>query len=276
MNLRVIVPILLAVFIALVGSFLTYRWVKLQVQPSPEAPERAADTVSIAVAAVDLPWGKQLAREDLLEERYLKDSLPPGCFTSLEKVQGRVLVFPIKANEPVLESRLAPITIETGGVAAIVEPGKRAIAVKGDKVIGLSGLIRPGNMVDVLVTVKDPGKKRQVTKLVLQNIPVLATGQQLNEGGKGEASPVDVYTLEVTPEEGEKLALADAQGKLQLALRNAMDTETVLTKGATVKDTLASYRYAAKRSKRRSPSVPYVSKVQVIKGNKVSEKSFSQ
>jgi len=278
MNLRVIVPILLAVFIALVGSFLTYRWVKLQVRPSPESPERAAETVSIAVAAVDLPWGKQLAREDLLEERYLKDSLPPGCFSSLEKVEGRVLVFPIKANEPILESRLAPTTIETGGVAAIVEPGKRAIAVKGDKVIGLSGLIRPGNRVDVLVTVQEPGKKRQVTKLVLQNVPVLATGQKLNEGGKGEASPVDVYTLQVTPEEGEKLALADTQGKLQLALRNAMDTETVLTKGATVKDTLASYRYVAKRSKSRSPSVPYVSKVkvEVIKGNKVSEKSFSQ
>ena len=61
---------------------------------------------------------------------------------------------------------------------------------------------------------------------------------------------MDVYTLEVTPEEGEKLALADAKGRLQLALRNATDTETVLTKGATVKDTLASYRYATKR---RSP-----------------------
>ena len=85
---------------------------------------------------------------------------------------------------------------------------------------------------------------------------------------------MDVYTLEVTPEEGEKLALADAQGRLQLALRNATDTETVLTKGATVKDTLASYRYATKR---RSPRRgPYVSKVQVIKGNKVSQKTFSQ
>jgi pilus assembly protein CpaB len=274
MNLRAIVPILLAVCVALVGSFLTYRWVKLQVRPPSETAEQAVETVSIAVAAVDLAWGKQLAGEDLKWERYLKDSLPPGCFWTPEKVEGRVLVFPIKANEPVLESRLAPTSVETGGIAAIVEPGKRAIAVKGNKVIGLSGLIRPGNRVDVLVTLKEPGEKGEVTKLVLQSIPVLATGQELKEGGKGEASPVDVYTLEVTPEEGEKLTLADAEGKLQLALRNATDTETVLTRGATVKDTLASYRYATKRTK--SARGPYVTRVQVIKGNQVSQKNFNQ
>jgi pilus assembly protein CpaB len=274
MNLRAIVPILLALCIALIGSFLTYRWVKLQVRPSTESAEQAAEIVSIAVAVVDLAWGKQLVGEDLKRERYLKESLPPGSFKSLEKLEGRVLVFPIKANEPVLESKLAPITVETGGIAAIVEPGKRAIAVKGDKVIGLSGLIRPGNRVDVLVTVEEPGKKRSVTKLVLQGIPVLATGVQLQAGGKGEASPVDVYTLEVTPEEGEKLALADAKGRLQLALRNAIDTETVLTKGATVKDTLDSYRYATKR--RKISAGPSVSNVQIIKGNKVSQKTFSQ
>jgi len=275
MNLRAIVPILLAVCVALVGSFLTYRWVKLQIRPSSEPAEQAAEVVSIAVAAVDLAWGKQLASEDLKWERYLEDSLPPGCFRNPEKVEGRVLVFPIKANEPVLESRLAPTSVETGGIAAIVEPGKRAIAVKGDKVIGLSGLIRPGNRVDVLVTLTEPGTKREVNKLVLQDIQVLATGQQLQEGGKGEASPVDVYTLQVTPEEGEKLALADAEGRLQLALRNATDTETILTTGATIEQTLASYRYATQQ--RKSPRRgPHVSKVQVIKGNKVSQTNFNQ
>lgn len=275
MNLRAIVPILLAVCVALVGSFLTYRWVKLQVRPSPESTEKSAAVVSIATAAVDLAWGKQLLGEDLKMKPYLKDSLPPGCFRKLEDVEGRVLVFPIKADEPVLESRLAPTTVKAGGIAAIVEPGKRAVAVKGDKVIGLSGLIRPGNRVDVLVTVNEPGKKRSVTKLVLQDIPVLATGQQIKKGGKGEASPMDVYTLEVTPEEGEKLALADARGKLQLALRNATDTETVLTRGATAKDTLASYvKYSTRRTSRRS--TPYVTKVQVIKGNKVGQKTFNQ
>lgn len=277
MNLRVVVPILLAICVALVGSFLTYRWVKLQVRPAPGSAEQTAQVLSIAVAAVDLPWGKQLAREDLKMEGYLRDSLPPGCFRKLEDLEGRVLVFPIKANEPVLESRLAPTSVNTGGIAAIVSPGKRAIAVKGDKVVGLSGLIRPGNRVDVLVTLKGPGKQGQVTKVVLQDIPVLATGQQLKEGGKGETSPVDVYTLQVTPEEGEKLALADAQGKLQLALRNAMDTETVLTQGATVKDALASYRYAPPpRQSVRRGGAPYLTRVEVIKGNKVGEETFSK
>ena len=111
MNLRAIVPILLAVCVALVGSFLTYRWVKLQVPSSTEPVEQqAAEVVSIVVAAVDLAWGKQLAEEDLKRERYLKDSLPPGSFVSLEKLKGRVLVFPVKANEPILESSQNPLT----------------------------------------------------------------------------------------------------------------------------------------------------------------------
>ena len=189
MNLRAIVPILLALCIALIGSFLTYRWVKLQVRPSTESVEQAAELVSIAVAAVDLAWGKQLAEEDLKWEFYLGDSLPPGSFKSPEKLEGRVLVFPIKANEPVLESRLAPTSVKTGGIAAIVEPGKRAIAVKGDKVIGLSGLIRPGNRVDVLVTVKEPGKRDRSPSLCSRKYRCLPRGHNSRRVAKGRPRP---------------------------------------------------------------------------------------
>jgi pilus assembly protein CpaB len=104
---------------------------------------------------------------------------------------------------------------------------------------------------------------------------VLATGEELSENRDGETSPVDVYTLEVTPEEAEKLSLAAAEGRLQFALRNATDMETVLTRGATVPQTLASFRPVAQKRKRRSVN-PSVSKVQVIKGNKVSQKTFYQ
>ena len=121
-----------------------------------------------------------------------------------------------------------------GGVSAVIKPGMRAIAVKGDKVIGISGFIQPGNRVDVLVTLKDPKTKNETTKMVLSNVLVLATGTEVQEKQDGKPSPVDVYTLEVDPNQGEMLALAAAEGKLQFALRNMMDMETLLTKGATV------------------------------------------
>jgi pilus assembly protein CpaB len=283
-KLKVILPVLLAVCVALGGAVWTYRWVNSQIAPSPKEVQMS-EAVPIAVALLDLPWGTQVTSSQIKLVPFLKDSLPPGHFQDSAALEGRVLVFPMKADEPILESRLAPTSIQTGGVAAVVKPGKRAVAVKGDKVIGLSGLIRPGNRVDVLVTLEDPGKKSEVTKLVLQDVPVLATGEELTKNGDGKTSPVDVYTLEVTPEEAEKLSLAAAEGKLQFALRNATDMETVLTNGATIPQTLASYRPVPKRSEpaagkpvARKPvsSDSFVSKVQVIKGNKVSQETFYQ
>jgi pilus assembly protein CpaB len=178
--------------------------------------------------------------------------------------------------------------VTTGGVSAIVTPGKRALAVKGDKVIGLSGFIRPGDRVDVLVTLEDPTSKRekQITKIVLEDIPVLATGTQMENGDKnekGETSPVDVYTLQVTPEEGEKLALASTQGRLQFALRNPTDVETVLTTGATIPKTLASFRLpekkrpvssSSKTKKKQKKADDSFLTVHVIKGDAVNKVKF--
>jgi len=96
--------------------------------------------------------------------------------------------------------------------------------------------------VDVQLITTDPKTKEQVNKTVFENVRVLATGTQLVENAEGKPSPVDNYTLEVTPEEGERLVLASNNGKLQFALRNILDTETVLTTGATLSETLASYR----------------------------------
>jgi Flp pilus assembly protein CpaB len=142
-----------------------------------------------------------------------------------------VVITPLKEREPVLESRLASTDVTVGGVSAVIKPGMRAVAVKGDKVIGISGFIQPGNRVDVLVTMKDPTTKNEITKMVLSNVLVLATGTEIEDSRDGKPRPVDVYTLEVDPEQAERLGLAAAEGKLQFALRNMTDQETVLTKG---------------------------------------------
>jgi len=167
--------------------------------------------------------------------------------------------------------------VTSGGISAVIAPGNRAIAVKGDKVVGLAGLIKPMDRVDVLVTidkVSGSHKDEPVTKVVLENILVLAAGTQMQKDEKGE-SPVDVYTLEVSPNDAERLALASNEGKLHFALRNALDSEVVLTKGATINNTLESYRSptvksVAKNSYARSSLNP----VDMIRGTSRTRKNF--
>lgn len=279
-KLKPIIPIALALIIALGGSGFIYKWLQAQTLPK-EVVKVEAEAVPVVVAKVDLAWGTKLDKDMIKTTPYLKESIPGGIFSDPKALEDRILVVPIKQNEPLTQSKLAPDDVKVGGVSAILKPGKRAIAVKGDKVIGISGLIQPGNIVDVLVTLKDPRSKMEVTKLVLEKIPVLATGTEIQQNGKGEPAPVDVYTLEVTPEEGEKLSLAAARGKLQFALRNITDTETVLTGGATIPKTLASLRgidpkpKPGKSSNKKAwrPRSRYVT-VEVIKGGKVVKQKF--
>jgi pilus assembly protein CpaB len=273
---KALIPVALALIISVAGSGLLYKWLKSQTAPR-ETVKVESEAVPVAVAAADLPWGTKIKSEMIKTIPFLKESLPAGYVENAATLHGRVLIAPLKTNEPVTEHRLAPTSVTVGGVSAVIKPGKRAIAVKGDKVIGISGFILPGNRVDVLVTMTDPRTESEVTKLVLENVPVLATGTQLQENGKDEPAPVDVYTLEVAPEEGEKLALAAARGKLQFALRNITDGETVRTRGATISQTLASLSQTSSKpvSEKRRRWAPRQSvTVEVIKCNEVSQKKM--
>lgn len=227
-----------AIIVALITSLLIYN--TLQKRGKPEVA--SVETQPVAIATADLSWGTVLTNETIKVVPFLKSSLPEGCFSDPSSLVGRVLISQVKANEPIFESRLAPTSIKAGGVAAVISPKKRAIAVRVDRTIGVSGFIRPGNRVDVLVTLSTGKATQSITKTVLQNILVRTVGAEIERKGK-EDKPydVDVITLEVTPEEAENLALAATEGKLQLALRNYNDSEGVLTKGATIPTLLASY-----------------------------------
>ncbi len=275
----------LAAVMALVTSVLVYNWLA---QQSRAGPVETIQTELVAVAVSDLYWGTKLTEEMSKLVPFPKSSLPQGYFSTLEPVTGRVLLANLTTNEPILESKLAPLTVTTGGVAAVTNPEKRAMAVKVDEVIGVAGFINPGNRVDVLVTLNPPGTQSDpVTKVVLQNMLVLATGTDVERKGKEEKPTlVKVITLEVTPEEGEKLALAANEGKIRLALRNYVNSEPVLTKGATIPTLLSSYRLGgetkavngtpvkpAERSAAPVKPKPSV-KVQLIKGGTVSTLDF--
>ena len=278
---KAIIPIVLALVVATGSSFFLYNWLQAMTTPKNKVEVEGRRAVSVVVAKIDLTWGTKLEKEMLTTVPFLKESLPTGYQSDPGALEGRVLIASLKQNEPVMESKLAPENVTVGGVSALLKKGMRAIAVKGDKVIGISGFIEPGNRVDVLVTLKNPETKEEVTKLVLSNVLVLATGTNVEETKDGKPNPVDVYTLEVDPEQGEKLALAASRGRLQFALRNVTDNETVLTKGATIPSTLASLRGKTptpeadppkKVQKRVLKETVYM--VETIKGDKVSKRKF--
>jgi len=293
-NWRALVPIAISLVIAVIGSIFLYKWIERQRGPKETVRVEKTEAVPIAVAAANLPWGTKLKPEMIKMAPYLKQSLPAGYFSSTSDLKDRVIVLPLKLNESITEAKLAPTSVKAGGVSAILKPGTRAIAVKGDKVIGISGLINPGNRVDVIVTVKDPAIEKVRSKIVLENLLVLATGTQIQRNEKGEPMPVDVYTMEVTPEQAERLALAASQGRLNFALRNATDSEDIMTRGVTIPQLLGSSSYyevsavepekvrpkklkkaTAKLSKKRKWIPRRSITVEIIKGIEIKKKKFT-
>ncbi len=235
-----IFSIVLSLLIAVGGSYFLYKRMTPKKKP-PEAVEiKDPDKVEVVVVKEDFPWGTKLTSELLTRKTFLKKSLPMGYFKDPLPLENRIAISSFKKGDLVVEHRLAPTDIKVGGVSVVLDSGKRAIAVKGNKVIGISGFVKPGNRLDVLVTIREPEKKIDITKIVLENILVLASGTQIQDNGKGEPSPVAVYTLEVTPEQGERLTLAATKGRLQFALRGMKDGDPVPTKGITIPELLAS------------------------------------
>ena len=200
---------------------------------------------SVAVASTSLPWGTVFSEEMVTVVDYPDGSVPNGAFAAYDSLKGRVLLTNLQSNEPILESKLAPESIEIGGVSAILHPEKRAMAVKVNEAVGVGGFIKPGDKVDVMVTIEKEEKKKKVivTKTVLENILVLASGIHMERQGKEEeAVPVKYITLEVTPKEAEKLALATNEGNIRFALRSPLNSDPILTKGETVPSLLDSYK----------------------------------
>lgn len=297
-KLRALVPIALSLIIAIAGTVFLYKWIERQRGPKEIVQVEKMDAAPIVVSAGNLPWGTKLKPEMIKMAPYLKESLPVGYFSSSIDLKDRVIIASLKLNEPITESKLAPTSVKTGGVSAVLKPGMRAIAVKGDKIIGISGFINPGNRVDVIVTVEEPKTKKIKSKIFLENTAVLATGTQIERNEKGEPMPVDVYTLEVTPKQAEKVALAASEGRLQFALRGVTDSEDLRTKGVTVPELLAYQKWSdqqkiapknpvdsnknvsRKRVNRNSVKkkrwVPRGSvTVEIIKGTKITKKKFT-
>lgn len=187
------------------------------------------ETKDLVVAAHALPIGISLKPADVKTVPVPVSQFPAGCFTKIEEVVGRPVGSSILADEPVREARLAPRGSGLG-LAPMIPPGMRAVSVRVNEVVGVAGFVLPGMRVDVLVTGRVAGEEGSITKTILQDIPVISAGQNIEPDARGQAINVPVVTLLVTPEQAETLTVA-SEWRIQLVLRNGSDRAVGNTPG---------------------------------------------
>ncbi len=220
MDRRLLTVLGVSLLFALVVSSIFYQ-LSARAGSRPRGTEKGGKT-GLVVAATALSVGVAVKPEDVKLVQVPRDRVPNGAFSKVEEVAGRAVISNILQDEPVLAGRLA----ERGsgfGLAPVIPAGMRAVAVKVNEVVGVAGFVLPGMRVDVLVTVRPPGDAGARTSTVLQNVPVLAAGQQIQADSSGRAVNVPVVTLLVSPEQAELLTLAGNEGRIQLVLRNSAD-----------------------------------------------------
>lgn len=188
----------------------------------------------VVVAKVEIPLGTTIVAEQLTKVQLPAGAIPDGAFNATEKLVGRVAVVNVAAREPVTDFKLAPEG-SAGGLSSVIPEGYRAMTVKVDDVIGVAGFLRPGAMCDVLTVIEqagEVGRRNFISKIVIQNVKVLASGQNIDKPkDQREAEQVKAVTLQVTPDQAEKLALASTEGKLRLVMRNSIDQGDEQTEG---------------------------------------------
>jgi pilus assembly protein CpaB len=257
---------------ALLVAFMASGYVYRQLQQAGAG--QAARQVQVVVAGGALKLGQRLTADDLTLLEWPVGRQPPGSFARLEDCVGRALIVPLVQDEVVLDQELAKREAGAGLPVSIPE-GMRAMSVGVDDVVAVAGFVTPGTTVDVLVT--GIGPAGPVTRTILEHLRVLAVGQELQtENGKPQTAPV--VTLLVSPEDGEKLTLASAEGKIHLALRNTVDV-TDANPGPVYGSTLFQGKAPAAAVRRgvvarasAPPPVPFT--VQVIRGDKIETQTF--
>ena len=225
--------LVLALGFGTAAAYLALSYIRNQTTPllSAEAPKG-----QVVLAMKDLPIGAIVGEQDIRAVDWPGDALPPGFLSVPEEVVGRGVVTPVKLNEPFLEGKLAPRGAG-GGITTIITEGLRALSVRVDEVIAVAGFVIPGTRVDVLITKNVAGQN--TTRAILQNVQVLAAGQSIQTDAEGKPQTVAVITVLVSPEQAELLTLAANDGRIQMTLRNALDTIQVVTSGARSADLLS-------------------------------------
>jgi len=256
------------------AGFSVYKNIKAQGGGSSPAG------VEVVVAATDLPVGAKVTDKDIKIVRFPPEDLPADYIRRTGQAVGRGVLMPISKGEFVLQSKLAGENAGFG-LPALIPPGMRAVSVRVNEVVSVAGFVQPGTRVDVLWTGTPPGASEQQTTTVLENVAVIATGNHLERNIGGEASNAAVITLLASPDDAQKLALASAQGHIQLALRNLLDTQhadlaaahaATLYKNAVMPAPVSHPKLKKVAVQAPPPPTPY--QVEIIRGDKKDDVKF--
>ena len=268
-RMRIFIVLILAIVAGGVFAFATYNYVQQIPGKTVTIP-----TTKIAVAGSDLDIGAEITKDSVRLIDWPSNAAPANGISDPNEVVGRGLVMPMIQNEPFLELKLAPKDAGAGLPPAI-PPGLRAVSVKVNEVIGVAGYVLPGTHVDVVATVNPTQNATDVTsKVILTNVLVLAAGTKIEQGEKDKKPiAVSVVTMLVDPQQAERLTLASTEGKIQLALRNPLDTATPLTPGIKTKALLGAQATTPRAIARPGTVVPVagpldLTTVEVIRGDK--------
>jgi pilus assembly protein CpaB len=269
-GLRLLVFLGVSLVAAIVSALLLTRYMDAR------TAQARVPTRPVVVATVDLPVGAEIRAENLAAIDWPAGTVPVGAFQSPKELEGKVIAVRTYRAEPLLAAKLAGAG--NGGLSSLLPPGMRAAAVRVDDVVGVAGFVQPGDSVDVIATIRAEGNVPPTSKVVLQNVRVLAVGKELDTKGKGDkVVPATVATLMVDAAQSESLALAASQGKILLTLRGAADTDVIATKGITAAGLLAHQggepspppRRAPARAPKPAAPTPSVAVVEKPKGDVV-------
>ena len=275
MNRRLLNILLIAFVIAAACSYIVFRLVGNRLSGTRQT------TTHVLAAATDIKLGTVLRDADLTTIE-IAGTLPKGVILKKENVIGRGVISNLYLGEPILENRLAAPG-SGGGLAATIPQGMRATAVKVNEVVGVAGFVTPGMRVDVLITGNPPGVaantgQGSLVRTLLQNIEVLSAGTDIQRDAEGKPLQVQVVNLLVTPAQAEILSLASSETRIQLVLRNPLDTKTdkppgtataqLFTDGNPPRVVVAGHRVS-------KPAAPRVYLVEVFNGSKKSETKFA-
>jgi pilus assembly protein CpaB len=266
----------LALFIALVlsagATYLLYSRIRNQ---------RSAAPVTIrVVAAIDqLAAGTALAPQNLKVVDWPASIPLTGAFSRPDQVVGRSLIYPVNANQPLVENDLA--AAGSGyGLSVKIPDGMRAISIRSNDVVGVAGFLYPGSHVDVLLTFRPDNAAAPLTQTILQDVDVLTAGQTLEPDPKGKPQTVNVVTLLLSPRDAQKLVLATQQGSVQFVLRNGADQNKPEQKPVMTSQLMADVAppeprpHVAAAAPPKPPRPPEYYTVETIEGEKHTVTKF--
>jgi pilus assembly protein CpaB len=276
MNRRLLNILLIAFVIAAGCSYIVFRLIGSRLSGTRQT------TAHVVAAATDIKLGSVLRSADLTTIE-IAGTLPKGVILKKEDAIGRGVISNLYLGEPVLESRLAAVG-SGGGLAATIPQGMRATAIKVNEVVGVAGFVTPGMRVDVLIAGNPPGVTANtgqgvVEKTLLQNIEVLSAGTDIQRDAEGKPLQVQVVNLLVTPTQAEILSLASSETRIQLVLRNPLDTKLDKTPGTATAQLFADTNVPKPKpvvaGVKPPKAAPRVYLVEVFNGSKKTEAKFA-